>query len=134
VTAVGLTVSVLGGIVLLLAAVAAVVAFLRANLAKTTIDTQRDTIVAFENRMAQLEADNNRLVTRVSAVEAENKMLRTIVTGVDELKQLRKEMAANLDKTSRVHDQMLTGIYSMHDLMLELLKRHVAPPGTPDAT
>lgn len=113
----------LGGIVVLLATAAAVVAFLRVNLAKTTIETQRDSIIAFETRVAQLESDNTRHAARLASVEAENAMLRSIVTGVDELKILRAEITNHQDEVKRTHDQILTGLYAMHDLMIEFLKR-----------
>lgn len=125
-----LLVTIVGGLFGLLVTTAAVVAFLRANLAKTTIETQRTSIVAFETRISQLEADNTRSTERIAALEAENATLRSIVSGVDELKRMRVELVAHKDEVKGTHDQILTGIYAMHDLMIELLKRHV-PPETP---
>jgi hypothetical protein len=128
VSTLGLLVSIVGGLFGLLVTTAAVVAFLRANLAKTTIETQRTTIVAFETRIAQVEGDNKRCTERIAALEAENATLRSIVSGVDELKRMRVELTNHKDEVKNTHDQILTGIYAMHDLMIELLKRHVVPP------
>jgi molecular chaperone GrpE (heat shock protein) len=111
------------GVFALVAVVASVVAYLRANLAKTTIETLEASNRAFSERVTQLEAENSRVAEKLAALEAENATLRSIVTGVDQLKRMSQDMAAYRAELGRDHQQILTTVAGAHDLLLELLKR-----------
>lgn len=119
----GTALNVLAALFVLAAAVASVVAVLRANLAKATIDVLQQSNEAFTTRVDQLEQENTRFLARMTALEAENATLRSIVTGVDELKRLRADFEAHREIVKVNHDRILTGMYAVHDLMTEDLKR-----------
>jgi molecular chaperone GrpE (heat shock protein) len=111
------------GVAALVAIVASVVAYLRANLAKTTIETLEASNRAFSERVTQLESENGRVLERMAALEAENHTLRSIVTGVDQLKRLAQDMAGYHEGLSRENQQIITVAAGVHDLVVELLKR-----------
>lgn len=67
------TVGIVLGIVL---AVATVVAYFRASLAKATIDTLKESNAALTEQVAILKAEARTTETRLSAVERENESLR----------------------------------------------------------
>jgi hypothetical protein len=123
VTSLGNAVGVILGLLTLIAAATSVVAVLRANLAKATIEVLKDSNDAFETRVDQLEAENDRFLARMTALETENASLRSLVTGVDEIKRFRTEFDAHRSAVKDNHDRILTGMYAVHDLMMEELKR-----------
>lgn len=72
---------VLGGLLGLVLVVATVVAYFRASLAKATIETLKDSNSALTDRVAILEAEQERQKVRTESLERENATLREAVSG-----------------------------------------------------
>jgi cell division protein FtsB len=85
--------TILGVVAGLLVAAASVVAFFRANLAKSTIDTLRDSNAALTGRVAELEAENGRQATKLEHLEQEAADLRTYVSGTEAIARLEQQFA-----------------------------------------
>lgn len=78
----------LGGLLVLLAAGAAVVAVLKANYAKATIEILKESNEALTHRVEELEAEDGRKTAAIRRIGDENTMLKEMVHGHAELKEL----------------------------------------------
>lgn len=85
--------TVLGVLAGLLVAAASVVAFFRANLAKSTIDTLRDSNLALTARVVELEAEDARKTTKLAHLEQEAADLRSYVSGTEAVARLEVQLA-----------------------------------------
>lgn len=108
----GPLVGVVGGLLVLLAGAASVVAYFRASYARATIETLRDSNLALTGRVGELEASEDRLRIRCDALEREAVNLRSYVSGTEavnalaakidsyqgELHEHRREVLARLDR------------------------------------
>lgn len=89
VTAALSTIAVLAG---LLVIAATVVAFFRANYAKATIETLRDSNTALTARVAELEAEDVRKSTKIEHLESEAVALRSYVSGTEAVRELDRKI------------------------------------------
>lgn len=83
------TIGVLAG---LLVIAAVVVAFFRANYAKATIDTLRDSNTALTSRVTELEAENSRQAVKLKHLEDEAEALRGYVSGTEAVRALEQKV------------------------------------------
>lgn len=107
-----LALTVLGGLLGLVIAVASLVAYFKASYARATIETLRDSNNALTGRVAELEASEARLMIRCDALEREAVNLRGYVSGTEavraleakvdayhgELQEHRRELIGRLDR------------------------------------
>lgn len=84
--------SVLGVLCGLLVIAAAALALFRANYAKATIDTLRDSNTALTDRVKELEADNTRILAQNESQATELRYLRTYVSGTEAVKALERKV------------------------------------------
>ena len=102
--------STVGVLVGLLVIAATVVAFFRANYAKATIDTLRDSNTALTGRVAELEAENSRQAGKIRHLEEEAVSLRSYVSGTEAVARLEQQMADHhLEVVTRL--DRLTGVF-----------------------
>lgn len=85
--------STIGVLVGLLVVAATVVAFFRANYAKATIETLRDSNTALTARVVELEAEDARKSTKLAHLEQEAADLRSYVSGTEAVARLEQQMA-----------------------------------------
>jgi hypothetical protein len=83
--------STIGVLVGLLVVAATVVAFFRANYAKATIDTLRDSNTALTERVKELEAENGRQAVKIAHLEDEAVALRSYVSGTEAVARLEQK-------------------------------------------
>lgn len=125
-------------VVAALAGLASLVAMAKANFAKTTIATQKDSNEALKERVQILESEVVRLETqdslregRIRALETENATLRTYVSGTEAIKELALTLAASDRVRAGEHHDILAAIQliptvvtSSHTEVMALLRSH----------
>lgn len=95
-------------VVVMIATGAAVVALFRANYAKATIDTLKESNVALTARVDELEGENQRKTIDITRLSSENDTLRGLVTGRAELIELAHIVSRN-------HDEMMRALGTLKD-------------------
>jgi len=111
------------GLITLIAALGLLAAFFRVNLASSTIALLKENNEALSARVGILEQADQRKTVEIDTLKAENTMLRNVVTGVDALKRLDSNITDQNALRRTEHEQILSAVTSVHDLMFELLKR-----------
>lgn len=105
------------GVLALVAVVASAVAVSRANMSKTTIEEQDKLVKALTGRATFLEAEVERLNTRVDGLTAENAALQTYVSGTDAVKELAAAMGKQNLIITREHHDILASVHAQAEIL-----------------
>ena len=133
----GSVISIILGVVALVAAAAAMAAVFKANLVKSTIEQQEKLIKALSERVSFLETEDARrsieltgYKTQIDALTVENQTLQTYVSGTDAIRTLAVSLAANDAARQAEHHDITDLILAIptimtghHDLLMDLIRR-----------
>jgi hypothetical protein len=118
-------VSVLVGLLAIIALLGGAVAYFRQSYAKATIETLRENNAALTDRVSVLEGEGTRCATRLTAVESENTQLRTFVSGADAIKTLAESIAGQ-------HSELMVRLTEIAEaVQAHILVDHARPPRPP---
>lgn len=122
--------AVIGGLLVVLTAVGALLAYLKANFAKSTIDVLNQNNTALEQRVEILEGDVLRLTADNTALRQENATLRTVVSAGEAITLLTAELRREAEERKHEHwdlGDLVTALQAAHSMehreILEALRR-----------
>lgn len=124
------------GLLTLVSVVASAVAVARASLAKSTIDTLKESNDALVQQAGIQGAEIGRLTTRLTALESENKMLRTLASGSEAVERLSAGLTATDVLRRDEHHDILAAVHgqqevyaALHDEAMALIRASVHTHG-----
>ncbi len=99
------------GLLTLVSVVASAVAVARASLAKSTIDTLKESNGALVEQSRIQGEEISRTAARLTALESENKMLRTLASGQDAVDKLGERLAVFDNARQGEHHDILAAVH-----------------------
>lgn len=124
--------SVVLGLLTLVSVVASAVAVARASLAKSTIDTLKESNGALVEQARIQGSELERVTTRLTALEGENKMLRTLASGSEAVDRMAAGLTVADNERKGEHHDILAAVHAqqvvyaaLHDEAMALIRASV---------